>query len=110
VKVRWSVLALQRISEVVDSIAHDRPEGARRWAQDIFAAVEELAQFPDRGRIAPELGQPSVREIILGDYRILYKTGPKGIGVLTVRHGRRRFNRREVSTTATRRRSRRDRI
>jgi toxin ParE1/3/4 len=84
------------MSEIVDYISRDRPDAARKWAEGVFDAVDELANFPGRGRVVPEVGRPSVRELIHGEYRVIYKVEAKAIGILTVRHGRRRFDPREV--------------
>lgn len=90
------MLALRRMSEIVDYISRDRPEAARQWAEGVFDAVDELGSFPGQGRVVPEVGRPSIRELIHGEYRVIYKVEAKAIGVLTVRHGRRRFDPREV--------------
>ena len=84
------------MSEIVDYISRDRPDAARQWAEGVFDAVDELASFPGKGRVVPEVGRPSVRELIYGEYRVIHKVRATAIGVLTVHHGRRRFARREV--------------
>jgi len=84
------------MSEVVDYISREHPEAARKWAEGVFDAVDELASFPGQGRVVPEVGRPSVRELIHGEYRVIYKVEAKAIGILTVWHGRRRFDPREV--------------
>lgn len=95
-RVRWSLLALRRVSEVVDYISADNPKAAREWADGVFAAVKRLERFAAQGRVVPEVGRPSIREVIYGDYRLIYKMEARAIGVLTVRHGRRRLDPREV--------------
>jgi len=52
------------MAEIVDYISRDRPDAARKWAEGVFDAVDELANFPDQGRVVPEVGRPSVRELI----------------------------------------------
>lgn len=84
------------MSEIVDYISRDRPEAARKWAEGVFDAVGQLERFPGQGRVVPEVGRPSIRELIYGEYRVIYKVQATAIGVLTVRHGRRRFDPREV--------------
>ena len=42
-----------------------------------------------RGRIVPELGEPSVRELLLDNYRLLYETHDKSIYILGLIHGAR---------------------
>ena len=94
--VRWSLLALRRMSEIVDYISRDRPEAARKWAGGVFDAVGQLESFRGQGRVVPEIGRPSIRELIHGESRVIYKVQAKVVAVLTVRHGRRRFSLREV--------------
>ena len=84
------------MSEIVDYISRDRPEAARKWAEGVLDAVGQLESFPGQGRVVPEVGRPSIRELIYGEYRVIYKVQGKAVSVLTVRHGRRRFNLREV--------------
>jgi toxin ParE1/3/4 len=88
VKVLWSPLALDRVSEVAEYISQDRPIAARQWAERIFSAVERLREFPLSGRVAPEVGREEVREVIEGDFRIIYRVELEQISVLTIRHTR----------------------
>lgn len=76
--VRWSLLALRRMSEVVDYISRDRPEAARKWADGVFAAVGQLERFPGQGRVVPEVGRPSIRELIHGEYRVILQSPGEG--------------------------------
>ena len=84
------------MAEIVGYISRDRPDAARQWAEGVFDAVDQLASFPGQGRVVPEVGRPSIRELIHGEYRVIYKVEAKAIGILTVRHGRRRFDPRET--------------
>ena len=90
-KVVWSPLALQRVTEIVEYISRDRPAAALEWASGLFDLVSQLEAFPDRGRVVPEVGRPAIRELLYGEYRVVYKVQPASLGILTVRHGRRRF-------------------
>jgi plasmid stabilization system protein ParE len=51
--------------------------------------AETLAMSPRRGRIVPELDRPDVREVLFGNYRVIYRIGADEIVILSVRHGRR---------------------
>jgi plasmid stabilization system protein ParE len=55
-----------------------------------------LGQFPELGRVVPEVGRAEVREIIFRGYRVIYRVAPRLVEILTVRHGKRRFSFREV--------------
>lgn len=39
--------------------------------------------------MVPELGRQDVRELLVGNYRVIYRTGIDDVVILTVRHGRR---------------------
>jgi toxin ParE1/3/4 len=85
VKVNWSDRALERIYEIADHIALDDPVAAGRWAAELLSVAERLTELPLSGRVVPEIGDESVREVIFGAYRILYQVG-SSVEVLTVRH------------------------
>ncbi len=87
-KIVWSPLAVDRISEIASYIAQDKPSAAERWIKTVFSKVENLKSSPEIGRIVPEIGNSQLREILYGNYRIIYRAEPEKIAVLTVRHGK----------------------
>jgi plasmid stabilization system protein ParE len=84
VKVEWSPLALERVEDIAQYIARDDPDAAVRWVVELFDTVGRLADFPESGRIVPEVGIRRIREVIFGAYRVVY-SGRKKVEVLTVR-------------------------
>lgn len=87
-KIVWSPLAVERVSEVALYLADDNPSAAERWVDSIFKETERLKKFPILGRVCPEVGKKEIREIIFGNYRIIYRVEEKEIIILTVRHGK----------------------
>lgn len=85
-QVVWTDPALERVAEVAVYIAQDDPDAADRWSVELFDTVERLADFPESGRMVPELGARGVRELIFGAYRVFYRVG-SAVEVLSVRHG-----------------------
>lgn len=96
-KVEWSPLAITRVREEAEFIALDKPGAARAWAGSIFAAAEQLAEFPRSGRMVPEIRREDLREILQGGYRIVYRITGDTVSILTVRHSRRLLDRSEIS-------------
>jgi len=91
-RIRWSTEAAEDLAGIHDHIARDSPRYAAATAGRIVAAVGRLAEFPESGRVVPELGDPAVREVIVGAYRTVYEVRSDGwVEVLTVFHGARRF-------------------
>lgn len=85
-KIIWSPLAIERASEISEYIAQDNPSAAAKWVETLFEKVSLLKSSPRSGRIVPETGRKDIREIIYGNYRIIYTFEKKRICVLTVRH------------------------
>jgi plasmid stabilization system protein ParE len=85
VRIAWTDLALDCVEESALHIAADDPVAARRWADELFAAVEQLARFPESGRLVPGLEGRRVRELIYGAYRVFYRVD-EAVIILTVRH------------------------
>jgi len=87
-EIEWSPLAVERVIEIAEYIALDKPDVAMQWASDIFDSTEKLNGHPRLGRIVPELQEEDYRELIEGNYRVIYLIGTSKISVLTVRHGK----------------------
>ncbi|MCD6441211.1 MAG: type II toxin-antitoxin system RelE/ParE family toxin [Candidatus Marinimicrobia bacterium] len=85
-KIVWSPLSVERISEIAEYISIDNPKVSNNWVETLFGKVEQLKSFPQSGRIVPELGENTIRELIFGNYRIIYRIELRQISILTVRH------------------------
>jgi plasmid stabilization system protein ParE len=86
-RILWSPLAVDRVSEIAGYIAQDNPIAAEAWTTTVFEKVGRLKAFPESGRIVPETNEKRIRELLYGNYRIVYRIEDKRISVLTVRHG-----------------------
>ena len=82
----WSPLALERVAEIAEWIAAERPAAAERMVTELFGAVKRLSRFPESGRQVPEFDRAEIREVIHRGYRIVYRLAPEQIAILTVRH------------------------
>lgn len=87
-KIIWSPLAVDRASEIAEYIAQDNPTAAENWVNAIFTHVEQLKKFPESGRIVPEINTYFFRELIYGNYRIVYRIEENRVSILTIRHGK----------------------
>jgi plasmid stabilization system protein ParE len=87
-KIQWSPLSVERISEIADYIAQDSPVAAEKWVHSIFDRVEQIKDFSRSGHVVPELNRKDIREIIFANYRIIYRIETRIVSILTVRHSR----------------------
>lgn len=83
-KIVWSPLALERVEDIAQYIAEDKPAAAVKWVDELFATVERLTDFPESGRVVPEVGTHRIREVMFGAYRVIYSVKDQ-VDILTVR-------------------------
>src|SRR5437667_12339965 len=88
-KLVWSPLAVERVLEAKAYIASNNPKAADKWASGLVNAVSKLKRHPKLGRVVPEVGLEEYRQIIYGNYRVVYRISADTIFILTVRHFRR---------------------
>jgi addiction module RelE/StbE family toxin len=84
-KITWSPLAAEQVRDIASYIALDKPSVAEQWIDKMFDSVEHLIDFPKSGRVVPELQINSIRELVQGNYRVIYKIQDNSISVLTVK-------------------------
>ncbi len=83
--------SLRDLSAIRDYIAEDSKQYAGVTIARIFSAVERLLQLPQSGRIVPERGDPEIREIMVGRFRVVYRFRGAAIEVVTVFRASREF-------------------
>jgi plasmid stabilization system protein ParE len=88
-QVRWTLQAADDLEAIVEFIATDSPHYASLLAWEVIRAVDRLALFPRSGRTLPELHNLTIRESILGNYRIVYRAKKDLVEILTIYHGAR---------------------
>ena len=89
--VKWSVPARNDLKQIHDYIAKDSEYYARNVVQEIATKAETLTEFPNIGRMVPEISDQNVRELIVYSYRLIYEISAAGIEILAIIHGRRDF-------------------
>ena len=90
VRVNWTDQALDDIENIAQFIAKDSLKYANIQVQRFFDKAEILTTHPHAGRIVPEINQSYLRELIQGNYRIIYRlVTDNQIDILTVHHSRR---------------------
>ncbi len=60
-------------------------------SQEIVEESKRLNDFPELGRIVPEIGEPNIRELLIYSYRLVYEVVSKEIEILAIIHGRQDF-------------------
>jgi addiction module RelE/StbE family toxin len=90
VEITWSDTAKDNLQDIFDFISKDSIYYAEKEIDNIDARLKVLYSFPLSGKIVPEYHNDSIRELIQGNYRIMYKIySEKAITILTVHHSSR---------------------
>jgi addiction module RelE/StbE family toxin len=95
-RVVWTDQSWQRLAEIEDFIARDDPTAAALLIDKLIERGEALADHPDRGRVLQELSESGLRELVVGNYRLVYRRRPETVEVLTVFEGHRLLRRDEL--------------
>ena len=90
-EVRWTDQAVGDLQAIRNFIERDSPKYGRLVAERLFSSTERLEAFPLSGRIVPELGRDDIREIIVGEYRLVYRVLPEVVILLTIFRSSRLF-------------------
>ena len=75
---------------MLNNIARDSVYYAEKQIQKFYEAVEILYQHPQFGKPIPEYNYQTIRQILVGKYRIIYRLKTENhIDILTVHHSAR---------------------
>ena len=85
--VRWTHTAIGHLASIYEYIARDSARYARRMVDRITSRSRQVARFPRSGEMVPEYQDPDIREVLEGQYRVIYEITPSEIHVLAVIHG-----------------------
>jgi addiction module RelE/StbE family toxin len=73
VKIVWTELSRDDLKEIFDFIAEDSQRYAVITINKIYQRAQGIIDNPRIGRIVPEFGNKNIRELLLGNYRIVYR-------------------------------------
>ena len=87
----WSSLAERDVQAIRAYIAEDSARYADLVVRRIIAGVEHVAEFPESGRIVPERDDPTIREVMVGPFRVVYRYRGDSVEIVTVFRSARMF-------------------
>lgn len=64
-EVIWSEPALSDFNDIGEYIALENLVAAKQLVQNVFDKVERLVDFPESGRLPPELEHLNYREVVV---------------------------------------------
>lgn len=91
VKVIWTDFAIEDLRSIHDYISQDSKTYADRFVEKLISRVDQLEYLPNSGRVVPEFNNELLRELIEGNYRIIYKLNSDSIGIVRIHHSARQL-------------------
>ena len=91
VKVIWTEFAIEDLRLIHEYISKDSERYADRFIEKLIERVDQIENFPNSGRVVPEFNLQTIRELIEGNYRIIYKTSAGQIAIVRIHHAARQL-------------------
>jgi toxin ParE1/3/4 len=73
VKINWTELSISYLKSIYDYISQDSKRYASLTINKIYNRAQLLIEQPQIVRIVPEFNDANIRELIIGNYRLVYK-------------------------------------
>jgi plasmid stabilization system protein ParE len=71
--IAWAGPALEELRHIHQFLARDSTQYAGIIVRRLRTAVSRLSNFPQSGRVVPEFPEGPYREILVGQYRVIYR-------------------------------------
>jgi len=88
-RILWTDAAKRHLKQIRAYIAKDSPENATRFIKKIRKSVAGMQRFPEAGSKVPDARSFHLREIFVGNYRVVYRVVDRNIEIVSVTHGAR---------------------
>mgnify|MGYP003863049933 CR=1 FL=1 len=97
VQINWTNLAVEDLKGIYDYISRDSTKYAKIQVVRLRARTNVLKKHPLSGKPVPEYSDDNFRELIEGNYRIIYKSvSVERIDILTIHHLSRDLEKRQI--------------
>jgi len=91
-KINWTQPALYAAQDIKSFIEKDSPLYAEKFILKLIKRIELLRLHPDSGTHIPGYEKKNIRQIIVGNYRVIYQHSDAGVLILHIVHGKRDFD------------------
>ena len=88
-QIVWSYPARDDLKEIVSYIRVESPAYAKSFALRLHQRITQLEKFPNSGRLVPEDWNQTYKELIFGNYRVIYRHDAGTVTIVTIIHGAR---------------------
>jgi toxin ParE1/3/4 len=97
VRLNWTKYAINDLNNIGKYISQDSMLYANRQILKIRTRAKILLKHPKAGNVVDEYGDEKVRELVQGNYRIIYEiVSESQVDVLTIHHTARNLKNRRI--------------
>jgi len=97
VRINWTPQARDDLKSIAEYISSDSVRYAKLQVVKIRTGTKILKSHIKSGKIVTEINDKNIRELIEGNYRIIYKiVSENQIDILTIHHSARDLTRRSI--------------
>lgn len=97
VRINWTTQSRQDLKSIYGYISRDSIKYAQLQVLRLKNRTSILKNYIEAGRMVPEINKENYRELIEGNYRIIYKVISKNqVDILTIHHSSRDLRRRKL--------------
>ncbi len=90
-RLRWTAHARDDLQSIAEHIRRDSPQAAMATVERLLSSANRLALFPESGRVCPEFREGPYREVVSGQYRVIYRLDGEIVYVTAVVHAARQL-------------------
>jgi len=97
VQIKWTYQAKDDLKAIAEYVKLDSVRYAKLQVIRIKSRTHILKSHLQAGRVIPEIESEQIRELIEGNYRIIYKVISKAqVDILTIHHSARDFTKKDL--------------
>jgi len=97
VEINWTVQAKNDLKDILEYISKDSKRYAKLQVNRIRQRTQVLKSQIYSGKVVAEIDKRNIREVVEGNYRIIYKVVTETrLDILTVHHAARDLGKRKV--------------
>lgn len=95
VEIRWLKEAKKDLNEIFDYISIDSEKYAYRQVEKIISKTQIIKKLVRVGKVVEEINNSEIRELIEGNYRIIYRViNEQTVDILMIHHSARNLRNR----------------
>jgi toxin ParE1/3/4 len=87
----WTESAANDLQRIVEYIAIDSEHYAIAFYDAAREVADSLSTISNRGRVVQEINNPTIREVFIHRYRLMYQVDERSVIILAIIHGAMNF-------------------